>query len=57
MSQMGITNPVAPLNKYYNTLKKLADAADLDPNLFFTDPTMAMQQQQELLHTLMYLAT
>ncbi len=46
MSQMGITNPVAPLNKYYNTLKKLADAADLDPNLFFTDPTMAMQQQQ-----------
>ncbi len=45
MSQLGVNNPVADLTKYYQTLVKLAESAELDPMLFFSDPTMAMQQQ------------
>lgn len=45
MAQMGVQNPVAPLPAYYQTLRKLAEAADLEPDVFFADPTMAMQQQ------------
>ena len=45
MAQMGIQNPVAPLPAYYQTLRRLTEAADLEPDVFFADPTMAMQQQ------------
>ena len=45
MAQMGIANPLAPLPAYYQSLRKLAEAADLEPDMFFADPTMAMQQQ------------
>ena len=47
LNQMGINNPMAPLPKYYNTLRKLAEAADQDPDLFFDNPAMAMQQQAQ----------
>ena len=46
MQQLGLNNPIAPLNLYYNTLKKMCEAADLNPALFFTDPTQAMMAQQ-----------
>ena len=45
MQQLGLNNPIAPLTQYYNTLKKMCEAADLNPALFFTDPTQAMQAQ------------
>ncbi len=38
LAQMGPANPLAPLDKYYNTLKKLAEAADLQPSAHFDDP-------------------
>ena len=47
MAQMGIANPLAPLPAYYQSLRKLAEAADLEPDMFFADPTMAMQQQAQ----------
>lgn len=43
--QLGLTNPVAPLPLYYNTLKKMCEAADLNPELFFKDPTQIMMAQ------------
>jgi hypothetical protein len=46
MQQLGIDNPIAPINQYYNTLKKICEAADLNPGLFFTDPTQAMMAQK-----------
>ena len=45
MQQLGLNNPIAPLTQYYNTLTKMCEAADLNPALFFTDPTQAMQAQ------------
>lgn len=44
--QMGPTNPLAPLSKYYNTLKQMAKAADVDPEAHFSDPTEWMEQQK-----------
>ena len=44
--QLGLQNPIAPLPMYYNTLRKMCEAADLNPESFFMDPTQAMQQQQ-----------
>lgn len=46
MSQLGIQNPVAGLDKYYNTLVKLAEAAELDPQLYFNDPQQALEAQK-----------
>ena len=34
MAQMGIANPLAPLPAYYQSLRKLAEAADLEPDMF-----------------------
>lgn len=46
MGQLGINNPVAPLDKYYQTIRKMIEAADMDPETFLKDPTQAMQAQQ-----------
>jgi len=46
MSQLGIQNPVAGIDKYYNTLVKLAEAAELDPSLYFNDPQQALEAQK-----------
>jgi hypothetical protein len=45
--QMGPNNPIAPLDKYYNTLKGLVEVADREPDLHFSDPTEWMQQQAQ----------
>jgi hypothetical protein len=47
LMQMGPNNPIAPLDKYYNTLKGLVEVADREPDLHFTDPTEWMQQQAQ----------
>lgn len=47
MAQMGPTNPLAPLDRYYETLKKLAEAADLNAEDHFTDPTEWVEQQRQ----------
>ena len=47
MAQMGPTNPLASLDKYYNTLKKLAEAADLQPAAHFDDPSIWVQQARQ----------
>lgn len=47
LMQMGPNNPLVPLNKYYNTLKDLAEAADREPDKYFSDPTEWMQQQAQ----------
>ena len=44
--QLGLQNPIAPLPMLYNTYKAMCEAADLNAEAFFMDPTMAMQQQQ-----------
>jgi len=46
MGQLGINNPISPLNKYYQTIRKMIEAADLDPDTFLTDPTQAMEAQK-----------
>lgn len=46
MGQLGINNPVAPLDKYYQTIRKMIEAADMDPETFLKDPTQVMQAQQ-----------
>jgi hypothetical protein len=45
LMQMGPNNPLAPLDKYYNTLKGMVEAADREPDMYFADPAQWMQQQ------------
>jgi hypothetical protein len=47
LMQMGPNNPIAPLNKYYATLKAMVEATDREPDQFFTDPTQWMEQQAQ----------
>lgn len=45
---MGPSNPLAPLDKYYNTLKEMVRLNDLsDPDRFFTNPAEAPPQQPQ----------
>ena len=44
--QMGPDNPLSPLDKFYNTLTKLTEAADLEPGLHFDDPTEWLEQKR-----------
>jgi hypothetical protein len=46
MAQAGPDNPIAPLNLYYNTLKKMAEVADIQPDSAFADPTEAMEAKK-----------
>lgn len=46
MQAMGPMNPVAPLSKYFHTLSKMAEAADQDPDAFFSDPKEWEEQQR-----------
>ncbi len=46
MAQMGPTNPLASLEKYYVTLRKMAEAMDLDPDAHFEDPGEWVEQQR-----------
>lgn len=47
MSALGPTNPLSPLPKYYQTMRKLTEVADLEPEQFWNDPTQAMQQMMQ----------
>ena len=48
MGRMGVDNPLTNLTNYYNVMRKLCESADLDPDLYFENPTqaMAMRKQQ-----------
>ena len=46
MGKMGPGNPLANMSNYYNVLRKLCESADLDPELYFSNPAQAMAAQQ-----------
>lgn len=47
LQNMGPLNPLAPLSKYFYTLKKMAETADQNPDSFFSDPSEWEEQQRQ----------
>lgn len=46
LTQMGPVGPLTDVSKFYNTLSKMAEAADQDPDAFWIDPTDWVEQQR-----------
>jgi len=46
MGKMGPENPLSNMSNYYNVLRKLCESADLDPELYFSNPAQAMAAQK-----------